>query len=106
MAFGIVLHRNGWRVHYLGADTPIGDLSQAVREVRPDLAVLAAVAAGRYESHTAGRAHLTAAVPLGLAGAGTTQALAAATGGRLLAGDPVIEAQQAHRRTEKPGSHV
>jgi methanogenic corrinoid protein MtbC1 len=35
MAFGIVLHRNGWRVHYLGADTPIGDLSQAVREVRP-----------------------------------------------------------------------
>jgi DNA-binding transcriptional MerR regulator len=107
MTFGVVLHRNGWRDHYLGADTPIGDLTQAVREVRPDLTVLAAVTADRYQPHTPDLARLAAAVPLGLAGAGTTQALAVATGGRRLAGDPVIEAQQAHRRmgkTGKPGS--
>src|SRR6185437_1729785 len=26
LAFGVVLHRNGWRIIYLGADTPLADL--------------------------------------------------------------------------------
>jgi DNA-binding transcriptional MerR regulator len=96
MAFGIVLHRNGWRVHYLGTETPVSELLQAARELRPDLAVLAAVSPDRYDRHAAGLTRLAATVPLGLAGAGATQAPAAAIGARLLAGDPVTEAQQAH----------
>jgi DNA-binding transcriptional MerR regulator len=99
MAFGIMLHRNGWRVQYLGADTPIDDLTQAVREIRPALVVLAAVTAERYRPHTADLARLADATPLGLAGDGATQALAAATRARLLAGDPVTEAQQAQYRS-------
>jgi MerR family transcriptional regulator, light-induced transcriptional regulator len=99
MAFGIVLHRNGWRVHYLGADTPLAELARAIDDIHPHLAVLAAVTAGRYQPHTADLARLAAAVPLSLAGAGATQPLAAAAGARLLAGDPVTEAQQAQHRT-------
>jgi DNA-binding transcriptional MerR regulator len=99
MAFGIVLHRNGWRVHYLGTDTPMGELAQVVRDVHPRLAVLAAVAAERYQPHAADLTRLAAAVPLSLAGAGASQALAAATGAQLMAGDPVAEAQRAQRRT-------
>jgi MerR family transcriptional regulator, light-induced transcriptional regulator len=95
MAFGIVLHRNGWRVHYLGADTPTGELADVVRGLRPHLAVLAAVAAERYQPHVADLTRLSASVSLCLAGAGATPALAATTGARLMAGDPVTEAQQA-----------
>ena len=95
LMFGIVLHRNGWRVCYLGASTPMSDLAQMARDTRPDLAVLAAVDAARYQQQTADLARLAAAVPLGVAGAGATQALALATGARLLSGDPVIEAQHA-----------
>jgi DNA-binding transcriptional MerR regulator len=94
LVFGIVLHRHGWRVHFLGADTPVGDLAQAIRDLRPDMAVLAAVAAERFQQ-TAELGRLAAAVPLGLAGAGATEALAAAASARLLPGDPVTEARQA-----------
>lgn len=95
MAHGIVLHRNGWQVHYLGADTPIGELSRAIGDVRPKLAVLAAVNPSRYAPHTADLARLAATVCLGLAGAGATSAMALAAGARLLAGDPVTEARRA-----------
>jgi MerR family transcriptional regulator, light-induced transcriptional regulator len=96
MAFGIVLHRNGWRVQYLGTDTPMSELTQAARELHPDLAVLAAVTPARYDRHAAGLTRLAATVPVGLAGAGAIHAQTAAIGARLLTGDPVTEAQQAH----------
>jgi hypothetical protein len=57
--------------------------------------VLTAVTPGRYQPHVAGLSRLAATGPLGLAGAGATQALARATGARLLAGDPVTEARDA-----------
>jgi DNA-binding transcriptional MerR regulator len=93
MAFGIVLHRSGWRVNYFGADTPIGDFARAVSESRPELAVLAAVAPERFDGLTSDLSRLAAAVPLALAGAGGTQMLARDAGARLLTGDPVTEAQ-------------
>jgi hypothetical protein len=95
LAFGIALHRAGWRVHFLGTDTPTPELARAVRDIGPDMAVLAAVTAERYQPETAGLARLAAAVPLGLAGAGASAALARAAGARLLPGDPVTEARQA-----------
>jgi MerR family transcriptional regulator, light-induced transcriptional regulator len=95
LTFGIVLHRDGWQVRYLGADTPVGDLARAVSDIRPDMAVLAAVTTERFQPHTADLARLSAVVPLGLAGAGGTEALARAADARLLAGDPVGEARQA-----------
>lgn len=93
MTFGIVLHRNGWRVNYLGADTPMDELTRTAQETSTDLVVLAAVNDGRYHGLAAAFASLTAVAPVALAGAGATEALAFATGCRLLAGDPVTEAQ-------------
>jgi DNA-binding transcriptional MerR regulator len=94
LMFGIVLHRHGWRVQYLGASTPIAELARTATEFRADLAVLTAVTPDRFHGLTADLARLAQMVPLGLAGAGATQALAAATGARLLAADPVTEAQR------------
>ena len=35
MVFGIVLHRNGWRIGYLGASTPVEELERAVEASSP-----------------------------------------------------------------------
>ena len=95
MMFGIVLHHHGWRVGYLGANTPAGELARAAGVSRPDLVVLAAA---RPETLEPIRAELTALArrfPLALAGAGATAQLADAAGARLMPGDPVTEAEQA-----------
>lgn len=94
MMFGIVLHRHGWRVAYLGARTPIEELVRAAAETRPDLAVLSAVTPERFEGFAVGLARLARLVPLAIAGAGATHAMAEAAGARLLTGDPVTEAQR------------
>lgn len=99
MVFGIALNRVGWRVTYLGSNTPLPELLQAVDLTRPELVVLAAVAPGRFEDVADGLAELAGRHALALAGAGATPALAARTGARLLSGDPVSEAETvAHLR--------
>ena len=92
IAFGIVAHRNGWRVRYLGADTPVADLDRTVAELRPSVVVIAVTRTGLLPGLTAGLAGLAATAPLVLGGAGATAEFARAVGARLLAGDPVSEA--------------
>jgi hypothetical protein len=81
---GVVLHRNGWRIVYLGADTPLTDLGRAVKEKRPDVVILAAVTAQRFQECLPELVTLTPAAPLRLAGVGAT----------ILDGDPITEAQR------------
>jgi MerR family transcriptional regulator, light-induced transcriptional regulator len=95
MIFGIVLHHHGWRIGYLGANTPAGELARAAEVSQPDLVVLAAA---RPETLEPIRAELTALAdrfPLALAGAGATAPFADAAGAQLMAGDPVTEAERA-----------
>jgi len=95
MMFGIVLHHNGWRIDYLGANTPVGELAQAASRSGPDLLVLAATRRKTLEPLRAELAALARTVPLALAGAGATARIAGAAGARLMAGDPVTEAERA-----------
>jgi DNA-binding transcriptional MerR regulator len=92
LAFGIVLNRNGWRVGYLGPNTPLEELIHTATEVRADLVVLAATAPDRYEGLAPRLAGLPQTVSLALAGA--TPDLAEAVGARLLTADPVTAAEQ------------
>jgi MerR family transcriptional regulator, light-induced transcriptional regulator len=94
LMFGIVLHRCGWRVEYLGASTPIAELARTAQESGVDVVVLAAAAKHHFDGLTDDLARLARQVPLALAGAGATRALADATGARLLTADPVTEAQR------------
>ena len=94
LMFGIVLHRCGWRVEYLGASTPIAELARTAVESGADIAVLAAATRDHFDGLTGDLTQLTHQVPLALAGAGATRALADATGARLLTTDPVTEAQR------------
>src|SRR5262249_27834162 len=43
MIFGLVLHDRGWRITYLGADTPIDTVTSAAAELHPDAIILAAL---------------------------------------------------------------
>jgi len=94
LMFGIVLHRCGWRVEYLGASTPVAELAGAALESSADVVVLAATVKEHFDGLADDLAQLARQVPLALAGAGATQAIADATGGRLLTADPVTEAQR------------
>src|SRR5512146_241517 len=93
MVFGIVLHRSGCRIDYLGMNTPAGELTRTADARRPDLVVLAATPPETLERLAAQLAALAQRSPLALAGAGATPEIAAAVGARLLTGDPVTEAE-------------
>jgi DNA-binding transcriptional MerR regulator len=92
MAFGIVLGRSGWRVGYLGADTPVPDLVSIAANSTPELVVLAATTPDRFTPIVDDLRRLAGIAPLAVAGAGATQSVADMVGARLLAGDPVSEA--------------
>ena len=93
LAFGIVLHRGGWRIEYLGANTPMPDTIQVTSATRPGLVVLAATTPERFAQVVAELTRLAAMAPLVLAGAGATTELAMSIGARLLTGDPVTAAE-------------
>jgi DNA-binding transcriptional MerR regulator len=105
LMFGIVLHRNGWRIVYLGADTPVGDMQKAVDELHPGAVVLAATDRARFTAILRQLQTLHAPADdkassgqqppvLALAGAGGSASLARRAGARWLAGSPVAEAQR------------
>jgi MerR family transcriptional regulator, light-induced transcriptional regulator len=93
MVFGIVLNRTGWRIDYLGGNTPVEELTRTVEASRPDLVVLAATRAPTFETLAAQLTELARRAPLALAGAGATPQLAAAVHARVLSGDPVTAAE-------------
>ncbi len=93
IAFGIALNRSGWRVGYLGVNTPIPDLIQVSSVLRPNLVVLAASTPKRFTPVVPELKRLAALAPLALAGAGARTKLATSVGARLLARDPVTEAE-------------
>lgn len=94
LAFGIVLNRGGWRVEYLGANTPMLETIQVASQTRPDLVVIVATTRKRLASVRAELVALAEVAPLALAGAGATPAIAYQVGARLLTGDPVTVAEQ------------
>jgi hypothetical protein len=80
MVFGIVLNRNGWRIDYLGTNTPVEELTRTLDARRPDLVVLAATLPENLEPHATQLTVLAQRAPLALAGAGATPQIAAAWG--------------------------
>jgi DNA-binding transcriptional MerR regulator len=98
LAFGVVLNRHGWRIEYLGANTPIDDLIRLAEATHPDLVVVSATRPERLTPRTAQLTRLASTAPLALAGPGATSELADTIGARLLTGDPVTAAQNVRAR--------
>ncbi len=83
MVFGIILNRHGWRIQYLGADTPADELLHAAGRSLPDLVVVAATTTDRFDAIHAELAELAKVAPLAVAGAGATRRIADDAGARL-----------------------
>jgi DNA-binding transcriptional MerR regulator len=92
MVFGIALNRCGWRVTFLGSNTPVSDLESAVRHLKPLVVVLAATSSSFFDVVADELRELARRVPLVLAGTGARPEIVAATGATALRGDPVTEA--------------
>jgi MerR family transcriptional regulator, light-induced transcriptional regulator len=87
LAFGLALRERGWRITYLGADTPLGEIVATLDEVSPAIVVLAAVTPQRFLDSANEVKALAVHVRVGLAGAGASAALAHRLNAESLAGE-------------------
>jgi MerR family transcriptional regulator, light-induced transcriptional regulator len=94
IVFGLALRAHGWRITFLGPDTPLDTLTDAVTTLRPEAVVLVATAPDGYEQGRAALGGLADTVPLWAAGPGATPAFATATGARVLDIDPLAAAER------------
>ncbi len=75
IAFGLALREHGWRITYLGADTPLATIDQTATTLQPDLIVLAAIDAAQFTPLAEELRKLAARFRLALACAGTLETL-------------------------------
>ena len=102
IAFGLALRARGWRIVYLGPDTPLDSLAEAARWARPDGIIVSAVDPRSLHGERAALIDLTRDHRLAVGGA------AAATldlGSDVLAltGNPVGEAEKLTRLVSSGG---
>lgn len=93
LAFGLALHARGWRIVYLGTDTPIASVADAARSCSPAAVVVSAVDPRIFRRHAEELRQLALDTRLYLGGAGAAEADVDAELPRLT-GDPVDEAEQ------------
>jgi DNA-binding transcriptional MerR regulator/methylmalonyl-CoA mutase cobalamin-binding subunit len=102
VCFGLVLGDLGWRIAYLGADTPVDQIVDMSMSVSPDAVVLCSRDQLHLTRSAEAIAGLGAVHHTILAGGGASADLAQRLKAHLAAGDPVISAQALAERP--PGS--
>lgn len=93
IAFGLVLRAQGWRILFLGADTPLPALTQAAADTGPRLVVVSAVEPERFDAEADALRRLARATRLVLAGPGASEPVCARLGIDRLNGDLVGAAE-------------
>jgi MerR family transcriptional regulator, light-induced transcriptional regulator len=102
IAFGLALRSQGWRIVYLGPDSPIDTVADVSRQLEPSLVVLNAVSRERVRPVLPQLRALTRRHKLALGGAAAEDTLEK-DGILALTGDPTAEA--ARITTLIPSSH-
>jgi DNA-binding transcriptional MerR regulator len=87
--FGLELRAQGWRITFLGADTPVDTLTSAVETLTPDVVVVTALAPEHMKGIEPALGELARGAKLYLAGVEGIQPLATRVGAELLSGDPI-----------------
>jgi MerR family transcriptional regulator, light-induced transcriptional regulator len=91
IAFGLALRRRGWRITFLGPDTPIDTLADAAKRLDPALVVVSATARKRFTPLVKTLRGLDGR-RVAIAGAGASASLAERAQVELLDADPVTAA--------------
>ncbi len=95
ISFGLALAARGWSITYLGPDTPIATIKEALGGREHPLVVISAITPERFLAVQDELTELAGDLRLALAGAGATKKLASATGAALLLDeDPVTAAER------------
>jgi len=89
IAFGLTLNRKGWRITYLGPDTPVESLVDTAGRLEPDLVVVAATSKRRLTPLVDALSALSRTTRVAVAGSG---AAAGVDGLQTLSEDPVTAA--------------
>jgi MerR family transcriptional regulator, light-induced transcriptional regulator len=91
--FGVALSHRGWRITFLGANTPLPTVTSTARQVRPDAVVIAATDPAHLADDKHELVTLARGFRLILAGRGS-DGIAAAVGAELFDTDPVSGAER------------
>ena len=102
LVFGVALRRRGWRITYLGANSPIDAVADTARSLRPAVVVLVSINPDNFLDHAQQIEQLANQVPVVIAGPGATVAAARQTQTRLLDQDPVSAAETIDRDHSTP----
>jgi len=94
---GLALHRRGWRVTYLGPDTPMQAIASTVNLTSPSLVVMGVLQPDLLNAIAPELAQLADEVAIAVGGAGATAGLAATARARHLDSDPVTAAGELSR---------
>jgi MerR family transcriptional regulator, light-induced transcriptional regulator len=89
IVFGLALRERGWRITYLGPDTPIDSLQNAARMLEPAAVVIAVTTPQRLAGTEASLRKVARSVPLWIAGAGASPQVTEKAGARHLDADPL-----------------
>jgi MerR family transcriptional regulator, light-induced transcriptional regulator len=103
IAFGLALRARGWRITYLGQDTPLETLAETARSLEPQAIVIAAASPDRLSRSGAELRRLARTAKVWLAGPGASAALAKEARAAFLDVDPLTAADRvAATRPEVP----
>ena len=98
VCFGLALRARGWRITYLGPDTPVETLAEVVGSLEPRVVVVSASLPERLQPALAGLRKLSRSARVAIAGPGATQQAAERARAELLSEDPVTAADRISRR--------
>ena len=92
ICFGLALRGHGWRISFLGADTPLESIAAAGEALNPALLVIAACVEEQAAAAAPALTKLARTTQMAVGGSGTNAALAERIGAQHLPDDPLTSA--------------
>lgn len=90
---GLALRARGWRISFLGADTPLSTIAETAQALSPEMVVIAAATTESLSSAEDEIRRLAAGMAVALGGPGSSEALTERVGAVHLGGSPVEAAE-------------
>jgi methanogenic corrinoid protein MtbC1 len=93
LGFGLCLREQGWRISYLGADTPVASVVEAAQALAPDAVVISGTTSGAFDDSATRLREVALHAPLWVAGAAASARVARRAHADYLGGDVVLAAE-------------
>jgi methanogenic corrinoid protein MtbC1 len=101
IAFGLALRAHGWRITFLGADTPLASVAETAAALQPAAVVVSALSPARFAGLAPELVEIATRHRLLLAGPGATQTVAHVVGAEAVEADPVTAARALAQAAEQ-----